>query len=255
MSRKRAKAVFRASVLTISLIDVLLRFLVLRAKRGRAITLQDRADWLHRACTIIVRRLSIIISASGPIPENGLVVSNHLSHLDILLYAALMPCIFVAKSEVLSWPMFGILARCGGTVFVERNRKHGIEQPAAAIASALTSDIPVVLFPEGTSTDGRTVLPFHTAFLQPAIATRTPLVPAAIGYSAADASEADLCYYGEITFFPHLLSVLGRSWVQGAIVFSEDSRIYADRKTAAQVAWSDVVSLREKLFVRPRAGC
>jgi len=49
--------------------------------------------------------------------------------------------------------------------------------------------------------------------------------------------------------------VLVRSWVQGAIVFSEDSRIYADRKTAAQVAWSDVVSLREKLFVRPRAGC
>lgn len=188
------------------------------------------------------------VSASGPIPSGGLIVSNHLSHLDILLYAALMPCIFVSKSEVLRWPMFGILARCGGTIFVERNRKHGVEQPATAIASALTSGIPVVLFPEGTSTDGSTVLPFRSAFLQPAIATRTPVVPAAIGYSVADGREADMCYYGEVTFFPHLLSVLGRDSVHGNIIFSEHSHIYTDRKTAGTQAWGYVVSLREKLL-------
>ena len=112
-----------------------------------------------------------------------------------------MPCIFVSKSEVLSWPLFGILARCGGTIFVERNRAHGVDEPAREIADALTAGVPVVLFPEGTSTDGRTA----TALPHCAIATgycyATPILPAAISYSLVDGGvEADLCYYGESHF-------------------------------------------------------
>ena len=186
-------------------------------------------------------------AASGPLPTSGLIVSNHLSHLDILLYAAVMPCIFVSKSEVLSWPMFGILARCGGTIFVERSRRHGVGDPAVSIASALTAGIPVVLFPEGTSSDGITVLPFHSSFLQPAITTAAPVIPAAIAYSVAAGAEVDLCYYGDITFFPHLMSVLEHDDVEGRIMFSDKHVVYTDRKAAAKASWSDVVSLRERL--------
>ena len=238
----------RGLLLALSLTDVLLRFWILRLKRGRTLTLRDRADWLHRACAIIVRRLSMRVSSSGLVPESGLIVSNHLSHLDILLYAALMPCVFVSKSEVLKWPMFGILARCGGTIFVKRDRKHGVEQPVSAIASALTGGIPVVLYPEGTSTDGSLVLPFHTAFLQPAVTTRTSIIPAAIAYWVADGTEADLCYYGKITFFPHLLSVLRREGVEGRITFGSEPRIYSDRKTAGKAARSDVILLRTRIL-------
>ena len=188
------------------------------------------------------------VSSLGPIPANDLIVSNHLSHLDILLYAAIMPCIFVSKSDVLGWPMFGLLARCGGTIFVERSRKHSVGDPAVAIASALTDGIPVVLYPEGTSSDGSTVLPFHSSFLQPAVATGTPVVPAAIAYSVADGAEVDLCYYGDITFFPHLLGALGRDRVEGRIMFSKKPQVYTDRKIAARAAWSDVVCLRESLL-------
>jgi lyso-ornithine lipid O-acyltransferase len=248
---KQAKAVLRGLVLALSLLDVLFRFWVLRLRRGQRMTLRDRAEWLHRACAIIVRRLSMTVSAAGTLPASGLIVSNHLSHLDILLYAALMPCIFVSKSEVLGWPMFGILARCGGTIFVERHRTHGVGDPAAAVASALTTNIPVILFPEGTSTDGATVLPFRPSLLQPSITTGTPIVPAAIAYSVAGGAEVDLCYYGDITFFPHLLSVLGRDGVEGRIIFSNEPRIYTDRKAAAKAAWSEVVSLREALLPRP----
>jgi lyso-ornithine lipid O-acyltransferase len=247
--QERSKAVFRGLVLAFSLTDVLVRFWVLRVRRGRSLTLRDRAEWLHRACVIIVRRLSMKASASGPIPPSGLIVSNHLSHLDILLYAALMPCIFVSKSDVLGWPMFGILARCGGTIFVERHRRHGIGDPATSVAEALTAGTRVVLFPEGTSSDGATVLPFHSSFLQPAVTTATPIVPAAIAYSVAGGAEVDLCYYGDITFFPHLLGILGRDGVEGRIIFSEP-RIYADRKVAAKAVRSDVVSLREALLSR-----
>jgi 1-acyl-sn-glycerol-3-phosphate acyltransferase len=247
---KKTKAVCRGVLLAFSLLDVLVRFWILRLRRRRALTLRDRAQWLHRACAIIVRRLAMNVSASGPIPASGLIVSNHLSHLDILLYAAVMPCIFVAKSEVLNWPLFGILARCGGTIFVERHRRHGVGDPAASLASALTAGMPVVLFPEGTSTDGSTVLRFHTSFFQPAARADTPIIPAAIAYSVADGAEVDLCYYDDITFLPHLLSVLERDGVEGRIMFSDTPRIYTDRKAAAKEAWSEVVSLREKQFAR-----
>ncbi len=245
--RKKTKAIARGLLLVWSLLEVLARFWLMRLRRGRNLTLRDRAEWLHQACTLIVRRLSMTVLASGPVPDRGLIVSNHLSHLDILLYAAVMPCVFVSKSEVLSWPMFGILAQCGGTIFVERSRKHSVGDPAAAIASALAAGIPVMLFPEGTSSDGSTVLPFRSAFLQPAVSTGTPIISAAIAYSVADGAEVDLCYYGDITFFPHLLSVLGRDGAEGRIRFGDQPQIYPDRKIAAKAAWAEVVELRERL--------
>jgi len=248
--QRKISAAFRGLLLAWSLFEVLARFWVLRLKRGRTLSLRDRAAWLHRACALIVKRLSMKASASGFIPASGLIVSNHLSHLDILLYAAVMPCIFVSKSEVLSWPMFGILARCGGTIFVERSRRHGVGDPAASIASALTAKIPVVLYPEGTSSDGSTVLRFHSSFLQPAIATATPVIPAAIAYSVTGGAEVDLCYYGDITFFPHLMSVLEHNSVEARIMFSDGRPVYTDRKAAAMAAWSEVVALRERLRTR-----
>ena len=245
---KQIRGIFRGCLLAFSLLDVLVRFWIMRLRRGRSLTQRDQAEWLHCACALIVRRLSMRVSASGPLPVSGLIVSNHLSHLDILLYAAVMPCVFVSKSEVLSWPMFGILARCGGTIFVERRRRHGVADPGASIAAALTAGIPVVLYPEGTSSDGSVVLPFHSSFLQPAVTTGMPVVPAAIAYLVASGSEVDLCYYGEISFFPHLLGVLGRDCVEARIIFSEGQRTYTDRKAAAKAARSDVVSLREALL-------
>ena len=236
-------------MLILSLLDVLMRFAILRLRHRNPLSLRQRADWLHSACRTIVQRLSMEVAVSCSLPASGLVVSNHLSYLDILFYASVMPCIFVSKSEVLSWPLFGILARCGGTVFVERSRSHGVDEPASRIADALTIGVPVILFPEGTSTDGGTVLPFRSALLQPAITTRTPILPAAIGYWLADGAEADLCYYGEITFLPHLFGALARKRIEARIVFENEARVYSDRKIAAKTAWQNVVRFRVGMTV------
>jgi len=243
---KATKATLHGVVLVASLLEVLGRFAILRMTRGRHLTLSDRAEWLHRACAIIVRRLSMGVSASGAIATDGLVVSNHLSHLDILLYAAAMPCVFVSKSEVLKWPMFGILARCGGTIFVQRSRVHAVNDPAREIADALRLGIPVILFAEGTSTDGSVVLPFLSAFFEPAITAHVAIRPAAIAYSVSDGVETDLCYYGDVTFFPHLLTVLGKKRVRGTIVFGDEIRAN-NRKIAAAAAWKEVAALRERM--------
>jgi len=247
---KTTKATVRGVVLAVSLVEVLSRFAFLRIKRGKALSLRDRAVWLHQACGIILRRLSMEVSVSGSIPKGGLVVSNHLSHLDILLYAAVMPCVFVSKSEVLAWPMFGILARCGATIFVERSRVHGVNHPAHQIAEVLRREIPVILFPEGTSTDGSIVLPFRSALFEPAIVTHSSIRCAAVAYSASDGVEADLCYYGEIAFFPHLLGVLARKSVEGKIAFGEDIRA-DDRKTASNTSWRKVAAMRKDIKRAP----
>lgn len=187
------------------------------------------------------------VSASGSLPDSGLIVSNHLSYLDILFYAAVMPCIFVSKSEVLSWPVFGLLARCGGTIFVRRDRAASVDDVSSRMREALAAGIPIVLFPEGTSTDGSKVLPFFTALFEPAVQLGAPISSAAIAYTLDNAIEADLCYYGDITFFPHLLNTMGRRGIHGRIQIEDGGDTFENRKVAARQTWERVVSARRTL--------
>jgi lyso-ornithine lipid O-acyltransferase len=196
---------------------------------------------------LILRRLGMSVTSSGSLPKSGLIVSNHLSYLDILFYAAVMPCIFVSKSEVLSWPVFGLLARCGGTIFVRRDRAANVDEVARRMSEALAAGIPILLFPEGTSTDGSKVLPFFTALFEPAVQLGAPISSAAIAYTLDGALEADLCYYGDITFFPHLLNTLGRSGINGRIQFEPGAAAFENRKVAARQTWERVVSARHSI--------
>jgi 1-acyl-sn-glycerol-3-phosphate acyltransferase len=184
------------------------------------------------------------VQCIGHLPEQGLVVSNHLSYLDILFYAALMPCIFVAKSDVRSWPVFGLLARCGGTIFVKRERTSGVGDTTRQMTEALAASIPILLFPEGTSTDGSEVLRFHPSLLEPAMRSNARITVAAIGYRIADAEERDLCYYGDDTFGPHLVRSLGMRDIRGEIRFQHESPTWTDRKSAARELHREVTAMR-----------
>lgn len=234
-------------MLVLSLLEVLLRFALLRVRCRGEVSLPLRARWLHGACKMIVHRLSMRVSASGPLPASGLVVSNHLSYLDILFFSSLMPCIFVSKSEVLSWPLFGILARCGGTIFVERGRGAVIDGVSRQITTALEAGIPVMLFPEGTSTDGGSVLRFFPALFEPAVQVSAPVIPSAVAYELDDRREVDLCYYGDISFGPHLFKALAHRAVHAEIVFAERGVRYPDRKAAAIGSREEVLAIRAML--------
>jgi 1-acyl-sn-glycerol-3-phosphate acyltransferase len=196
---------------------------------------------------MIARRLRMRVTVDGPLPSSGLIVSNHLSYLDILFFASQMPCIFVSKAEVLSWPMFGVLARCGGTIFVERGRGAVLDSVTSQMRSALGMGVPVVLFPEGTSTDGSTVLNFFPALFEAAVQARAPIFPSAISYELAGGREVDLCYYGDITFGPHLLSALARRDVHARIAFAEEAAHYSDRKSAARASREQVIAHRDAM--------
>src|SRR5260370_31620661 len=112
----------RMAVLITSLVEVLGRFVpVYLLSRGR-VPAARRAAWLHASCTRIARRLALAPSVSHAQAADGagLTVSNHLTYLDILVYGAAPPFLFLAKSEVRGWPLLGTLARLGGTIFVDR---------------------------------------------------------------------------------------------------------------------------------------
>jgi 1-acyl-sn-glycerol-3-phosphate acyltransferase len=184
-------------MLGVSLMEVAASFGMrsLRLGSARALTPREHADWLQEAASTVLKRIGMEVVAEGHPPRQGLVVSNHLSYLDVLAYASTMPCTFVAKREVRTWPVFGAFATMAGTIYVDRER-HGTNGGATAlIEEALTAGLPVVLFPEGTSGDGRAVLRFHSNFFEPAIRTGAVMTAAAIGYASSTAEEARLAYH------------------------------------------------------------
>jgi 1-acyl-sn-glycerol-3-phosphate acyltransferase len=204
-----------------------------------------RAEWLHRWCRFACRVLGLRLTTSGAMPDSGLLVSNHLSYLDIIALSSLRSCVFVAKRDVRGWPLFGWLARAAGTIFVERNCRSATANEVKRISLAIESGLLVVLFPEGTSSDGATVLPFKSSLLQAAIAARSPIAVAGIDYQLADGSVADeVCYWRNMTLVPHLLNLLSKRAIETTVHFSPSRLRTYDRKTLARELRAEAAALR-----------
>jgi lyso-ornithine lipid O-acyltransferase len=205
-----------------------------------------------------------------------LILSNHVSWLDIIVITAVMPVVFVAKQEVAGWPVFGWLAKLQRTVFIERERRHKTGEVAREMASRLRGGDAVVLFAEGTSSDGNRILPFRSALVgavhhtlgdetHHSSVTVQPLSVAYTGIGGVPAGRAlrdKLAWYGDIDLVPHMLGVflsgavdVTVSW--GAPVAYDMS---ADRKRIARDAEASVrrmtaVALRQPaLQPEPQLG-
>ena len=129
----------------------------------------DRARWLQQACRGVLAGVGVPVHVEGTPPLQGLLVSNHLSYLDIAVYAAAVPCVFVAKIEVSRWPFFGVAARAAGSLFIDRGNRASANAVALEIAARLSLPVPILVFPEGTSTNGARVLRFHSGLFEPAV--------------------------------------------------------------------------------------
>lgn len=210
----------------------------------RPLTIAERAEWLHDWCRLGLHRLGIETISDGRFPLRGLLVSNHLSYLDILIFSALSPCVFVSKKEVRSWPVYGWMARLAGTIFVDRNRSADAHQANLSMARTLAEGSVVVLFPEGTSSDGTAVLPFRAALLEAAITSREPISSAHISYAVENGSvEKEICYWGRMSFFPHLLRLMSLRGIRAQVRFATGAPRYEDRKVAARATRKLVLAL------------
>jgi lyso-ornithine lipid O-acyltransferase len=237
------------AMLGATLVEVAAEF-GMRRSGAKALTSRERADWLQDAASKALKRIGMEAAADGDAPRDGLVVSNHLSYLDVLAYASTMPCAFVAKQEVRSWPVFGAFATMAGTIYVNRARGAANGSAVALIEKALAAGVPVVLFPEGTSSDGSKLLPFHSRFFEPAIRAAASVTAAAIGYASSTGEEAALAYHGKDVFGTHLVRTLGQRSLTARVAFAA-AKCYADRKSAARATQTEVERLRGTIAGRP----
>jgi 1-acyl-sn-glycerol-3-phosphate acyltransferase len=236
------RAFRRAVTLALVLIYILIRSLLLRLFRPD--TLERRALWIHESGIMAMRLLGIELRITGKPPTGGLLVANHLSYLDIAIFAAALPCYLVSKIQISRWPFFGTLARAGGTIFVDRSSRASAEATTLVIAERLKGSVPVLFFPEGTSTDGTQLLRFHSRFYTPAVDARIPITSAAIRYlSGNGAPESELCWFGNAAFLPQLWKALGAPNFSAKVTFGEP-HIYTNRRIAADETHAEIEAMR-----------
>jgi lyso-ornithine lipid O-acyltransferase len=204
-----------------------------------------RTEWLHRWCRFACRVLGIRVTTHGAMPRSGLLVCNHLSYLDIIVLSSIRPCIFVAKRDVAGWPLFGWLAHAAGTIFVDRQRWLATAFAVNRIHAAIATGLPVVLFPEGTSSDGSTVLPFKSSLLESAVQLRCPVAGGTVGYALDHGSVADeVCYWRDMTLVPHLLNLFFKREIGAHYSFSPAKVRLGNRKEIAHELRDEIVSIR-----------
>jgi 1-acyl-sn-glycerol-3-phosphate acyltransferase len=141
---------------------------------------QHVADWSKR----FLELLGVAVRVQGQPLQKGplMVVINHVSWLDILVMLAAQPVCFVSKSEVRHWPVIGWLATNVGTLYIERASRRDALRVVHQVAENLKAGHLIAVFPEGTTSDGTSVLPFHANLLQAAIAVASPIQPVALCY-------------------------------------------------------------------------
>ncbi|MCU1323573.1 MAG: phospholipid/glycerol acyltransferase [Acidobacteriaceae bacterium] len=199
--------------------------------------------------------LRIECSFEGALPRSGAVVCNHLSYLDIVVMSSIAPFVMVAKSEVRGWPLLGWLTARAGTVYVERGGGPAT-YPAVnrAMAEAYRSGLPVLFFPEGTTTDGAYadggVMPFRRGLFHSVLNEQVTLRAAALRYSLEDGNEGatiaqDICWWGDMLLGPHLFRFLGLRGVRADVRFGGEVLERTDRFALSASARAAIAEMYE----------
>ncbi len=187
----------------------------------------------------VLKSLGLALQVEGTLPRPGatLLVANHISWLDIVaLHAATPQARFVSKADVLKWPLLGWLIQGAGTLFIERERKRDAVRVVHAMAEALRAGDTVAVFPEGTTGPGPELLPFHANLLQAAIATGTPVQPAALRYADAQRSFSPAVeFLGDTTLLQSLWRVASARGLRVHVrLLPPQGTEHADRRALAE---------------------
>jgi 1-acyl-sn-glycerol-3-phosphate acyltransferase len=203
-------------------------------------------------CRASLRALGVRLRVEGrPMTGRGALVANHSSWLDILALNAQAPMIFVAKSEVAGWPGLGLLARATGTLFIRRESRREVAEQARAVAERLSVGETLLLFPEGTSTDGRRVLPFRPALfaglLAQAPSANVRVQPVTLSWLAPEGQDPRFyAWWGDMAFGPHALAVLAARR-QGEVRITFHAPIEVDGRDRKSLAAECEAAVRSAL--------
>jgi 1-acyl-sn-glycerol-3-phosphate acyltransferase len=199
--------------------------------------------------TEMLARLGVRLVVHGTAPVNGpvLLVSNHISWLDIVVLHAARHCRFVSKSDVRNWPLIGQLATGAGTLYVERRSRRDAMRVVHAMAQALRDGEILAIFPEGTTGDGDVLLPFHANLLQAAISTNVPIQPVALRFVDAQGQISQAAsYIGDESLVGSLWRTLCTPGIVTHVRFgTAESAQGRDRRGWARDLWAEVDRLRK----------
>jgi 1-acyl-sn-glycerol-3-phosphate acyltransferase len=204
------------------------------------------AGYYRVLCTLLRLRVRVV---GEPVRDHAvLFISNHVSWADILVIGSLAPVAFVSKREVADWPLVGVTARLQRTVFVDRSRRHQTGDAIAEIVNRLASGTSVVLFPEGTSSDGNRVLPFRSALIGAVkeAGSRAEsgilIQPMSICYTGLHGIPMGrqhrplVAWYGDLDFLPHIKAFIARGAIDVVVSYGDPvvADATADRKAMAK---------------------
>jgi 1-acyl-sn-glycerol-3-phosphate acyltransferase len=261
MARLRA-TILLAAFLAVTFLGMPVQWLLLKLKSRTA------RIFPHHYHRLVAAIFGIHIRVIGkPVTGEGLLlVANHTSWADIIIFSAAAPLSFVAKAEVAGWPFFGTLARLQRTVFVERERRSATGEVRDAIRERLLDGDTLLLFPEGTSNDGNRILPFKSALLGAAQArlangahVKVQPVSAAFtglhGLPMGRENRPLFAWYGDMEMVPHLWEALLAGPLDVVVQFHEPLSLDSmDRKTLAASARKTVqAGLSQALAGKPGA--
>lgn len=200
-------------------------------------------------CRRLLHILGIRVSVHGqPVEGSSVIAANHVSWLDIPLLAACGVTRFVAKAEIRDWPIAGWLANAAGTFYIRRG-KGGARPVAERLLPHLGAGGSVVLFPEGTTTDGRQLLPFHARLFSAAVDSGAAVQPVALRYSADDSGRHVAPFIGDDDLFRHILRLLGSEGLHAEVVFCPAVAAVAQERNALASAAEDAVAAALSLSV------
>jgi 1-acyl-sn-glycerol-3-phosphate acyltransferase len=197
--------------------------------------------WSRRLLTV----LGVELRIAGGSPQ-GLLVANHISFLDIFVINAVRPVAFVSKDEVRRWPLIGWLAAHADTIFLERGSRRAAQRARAALVERLAAGDRAAIFPEGTTTPGDKVLPFHGALFQAAIDAGAPVTPVALRYVHAGGGHCHApAYIDDITLWQCLVAIARADGLVAEVeILAPIPSLIADRRHLAAHAHRAIAHAR-----------
>lgn len=233
--RSVSRALLAGLYTVICTLSVLLANLLTSDSKGR------KRRWIRaiyrawgRGMTAILK-VEVALQGRPPDPP-FLLVTNHLSYLDILVLAGAADCTFIAKSEIARWPVLGTACRGVETIFVDRNNRRDLIRVNNQILDTLEKKRGVVLFGEGTTSNGESILPLKASLLALAAEQELAVHYALLHYRTPEGSPPasdSVCWWGEMTLLPHLLGLTRLSRVYATVSFAESPLRDSDRKNLA----------------------
>ena len=199
---------------------------------------------LNRTYTLLLRSILnikvTIVGDEGQLERGGyVIIANHVGYIDGIVLGSIFPIVFVSKKEVRGWPIVGQWNILCGTIFIDRQHKALVGRMVQELSRKLKQEVNILLFPEGTSTNGEQMLPFQTVPLAAPLRSRSVIVPTTLVYKSIDdapvspANRDSLYWYGDMDFVSHFWKLLGLRSIEVLITIQPKIECFRYRDNSA----------------------